>query len=156
MAPSDHATASPLLPPAAPKTAAAVNKFVAALAGLKLAFGLGCLLAPRLAFAALLLDPPAAQAVVVTQLYGGAVAALGGLLWMVAAPRYGSGRSQRLLLKDTLAVHVAADAVDVVSCGVGLATGALRMPVFGVVGGGCAVLAALGAAAYRSVVVLED
>ena len=123
---------------------------VTALAVLKVAFGLSCLLAPRLTSTLLLLDPVSAQAAVVTRLYGGAVASLGYLLWVVGRAHAREEASTRVL-RHVVAVNIAADAADVMSCMAGYATGALRAPVFALVGGGCAALEILGMVAYRTV-----
>lgn len=152
MASDSTTTNSPLLNTAKPSPTSITTSpstTVAVLAALKAAFGLCCLLAPRLTSMLLLLDPVTAQAAVVTRLYGGALVSLGGLLWLTnrACAR---GEASARLLGHAVAVNIAADAVDVVSCTVGFVMGAMRWPVFGVLGGGCAALMMLGTAAYQS------
>lgn len=139
---SDSTTTTPTPKPPSPS--------VTALAVLKVAFGLGCLLAPRLTSTLLLLDPVSAQAAVVTRLYGGAVASLGYLLWVVGRA-HARGEASTQVLRHVVAVNIAADAADVMSCMAGYATGALKAPVFALVGGGCAALEILGMVAYRTV-----
>lgn len=150
-------------------TTAGPNTTAALLAVLKVAFGLGCLLAPGLAHTALLLAPPSPQAAVVTRLYGGAVVSLGYLLWAqnracfrppsssssptsTLASSSGEGVVQRSvsveMLKHVVAVNIAADAVDVVSCTAGYISGALGLRAFAMVGGGCLALEVLGWIAY--------
>lgn len=120
---------------------------VSVLAGLKVVFGLGCLFAPKLTSAVLLLDPIQPQAGVVTRLYGGACVALGYLLFALAQFRARKEISNTVL-KKAVAVNIAADAVDVVSCTVGYFAVAFSLPTFSLVGGGCLALEILGTIAY--------
>lgn len=143
-------TDAPMLTTTTTTTPKPASPSVTALAVLKVVFGLSCLLAPRLTSTLLLLDPVTAQAAVVTRLYGGAVAALGCLLWMTSRAR-ARGEASARVLRHAVAVNIAADAADVASCAAGYATGALRAPVLAVVGGGCAVLEILGMVAYQTV-----
>ncbi|KAJ6789729.1 hypothetical protein PWT90_06241 [Aphanocladium album] len=144
-------TNTPLLSTTTTTTTTAPNTPASLLAVAKMAFGLSCLLAPRLTSALLLLDPIAPQAALVTRLYGGAVVALGSLLWLVNAARARGDVGDDRLLKHVVAVNIAADAVDVASCAVGWAGGAVTGVVAGVLGGGCAALEVLGMVAYRSI-----
>ncbi|KAJ2974365.1 hypothetical protein NQ176_g6093 [Zarea fungicola] len=127
--------------------ASSPHQTVYILSGLKTVFGLGCLFVPKLTSAVLLLDPIQPQAGVVTRLYGGACVALGYLLFVLAQSR-AKKEISNTVLKKAVAINIAADAVDVVSCTVGYFSGVFGLPTFSLVGGGCLALEVLGTIAY--------
>jgi len=133
---------------------------IAALSAIKIALGASSILAPQLAYSLFLLELKP-NAVVVARLFGSSCAALGAATWALnrrvsraGAYRQGDGSGSRNAeleaerradLKKVVAFNLAADSVDVVSCVIGYSAGMYGLGAFGMLGGGCAALALLGA-----------
>ncbi|UNI18500.1 hypothetical protein JDV02_004767 [Purpureocillium takamizusanense] len=140
---------------------------IAALSAIKIALGASSILAPRLAYSLFLFELKP-NAVVVARLFGSSCAALGAATWALnrrvsrttaaaadgSSPSGGGGGGGRNLeleaerradLKKVVAFNLAADSLDVVSCAVGYSAGMYGLGALGMLGGGCAALALLGA-----------
>ncbi|KAK2595030.1 hypothetical protein QQS21_007220 [Conoideocrella luteorostrata] len=115
---------------------------IATLGALKVVMGVACVAAPRLSGKLFLLQLNP-EAVIVMQLLGSGVAALGALTWMLSR-RATEGRVAKDELRWAVMLNLAEDVADVVSCTVGFTSGMYGVGTMAMLGSGCAALAALG------------
>ena len=129
---------------------------ITALGAAKVLLGVVGIVAPHFLGQVFLLDIPP-EAYIVTRLFGSSAAALGGSL--LAIDRIvGKERQQkqqsatvRELLRAIVVGNIIADSVDTISCTAALISGAIANSTFGLLGGGCIVLAVMGIVGLRGV-----
>ena len=129
---------------------------ITALGAGKVLLGVVGIVAPRFLGQVFLLDI-APDAYIVTRLFGASAAAVGGSL-LAADHTLGKQRQQnqygaagKELLRALVFANIIADSVDTLSCTAALLSGAIGNGTFGMLGGGCILLAALGVVALRGV-----
>lgn len=120
---------------------------VTALSVLKVVFGLGLITAPGLLTKAFLLDAISAQTGVICRLYGSACIAFGCLSWLLNRA-HTLGKVDKEILKQTIALNIANDCLDVISCIIGYFGGHYGLDTLAVLGGGCFALEMVGCVAY--------
>lgn len=161
---ADSEPSTPLLTPNQPDNPAASRSRTGAaaitvLGGAKVLLGVVGVVAPCFLGKVFLLDI-APEAYIITRLFGSSVAAFGGSL--LAADRILAKQRQlgqlgqlddtgRTLLRAIVIANLMADSVDTISCTAALISGAIPASTFGMFGGGCILLAGLGAAGLRGV-----
>ncbi|KAL6855366.1 hypothetical protein ACO1O0_006507 [Amphichorda felina] len=136
---------------------------ITALGAGKVLLGVVGIVAPKFLGQVFLLDI-APDAYIVTRLFGSSAAAVGGSL-LAADHILGKHRQQQQqrqqnqdygaagkeLLRAFVVANIIADSVDTLSCTAALVSGAIGNGTFGMLGGGCILLAALGVVALRGV-----
>lgn len=116
---------------------------ITVLGSAKVLLGVSCVIAPQLTGTLFLLHI-SNDAIIITQMFGSSVAGLGAVLWMLSR-RVKLGRGlNNAELQLALIFNIVVDTMDMVSCTVAFLTGLMRISCFGLLGGGCAILAALG------------
>ena len=121
---------------------------IKALAGAKIALGAACIIAPRLTCRLFLLDLPI-EGAVIGRLFGTGVLSFGALTWSMDQWAHG-GRVTKAGLQRALWLNLLEDAIDVGSCAVGFTSGVYGPSTFGLLGGGCAALGALGVVGLKA------
>lgn len=137
-------TSTPLLPAYGTALPARSTLAIATLGAGKVLLGVASIIAPRLTCKLFLLDI-SPDAYIIGRLFGSSAAALGGLLWCLQR-RALVGETTTADLRLAVVANIMADSIDLISCTVAFASGKISPACFGMLGGGCAVLAALGAA----------
>ncbi len=123
------------------------KNLVTTLSVLKAVFGLGLIAAPTLLCKAFLLDAIPPQTAVICRLYGSACVALGYMTWLLNRS-HTLKNTDKSVLKHAIAVNIAADAMDVISCIVGYMGGLYGLDTLGVLGGGGFALEVVGFVTY--------